>query len=66
MQALARGAVESFPQEELPPEIAKMIVPRKFEPPMRVQISRDEQDHHRELRRRSYELAVERGHIVRT
>jgi len=32
---------------------------------MAIQISRAEQDHHAELRRRSFDLAVERGHIRR-
>lgn len=36
-----------------------------LEPPIRIAISRAEQDHHAELRRRSYELAVARGHINR-
>lgn len=39
--------------------------PPPLEPPMRVAISQAEQDHHAELRRRSYELAVARGHINR-
>ncbi|MDL5159419.1 hypothetical protein [Actinomycetospora termitidis] len=34
-------------------------------PPMSVQISQAEQDHHAFLRRRSAELAVERGHVRR-
>ena len=36
-----------------------------LERPIAVQISQAEQDHHAALRRRSYELAVARGHINR-
>ncbi len=36
-----------------------------LEPPMAMQISCAEQDHHAMLRRRSYELAVRRGHMRR-
>jgi hypothetical protein len=36
------------------------------EPPIAVAISQAEQDHIAELHRRSYELAIERGHIIRT
>ncbi len=65
-RALSRGEViQTFPQEPLDPKIAAMIQPRKFEDPLRVQISRAEQDHHAELRRRSYELSVARGHMRR-
>lgn len=34
-------------------------------PPMAMAISQAEQDHHAALRLRSYELALERGHIRR-
>jgi hypothetical protein len=64
--ALARGEViETFPQEPLDPKIAAMIQPRKFEGPIRIQISDLEQAHHAELRKRSYELSVARGHMRR-
>lgn len=65
-RALMRGEViGTFPQDDLDPKIAKMIQPRKFEKPIAVQISLNEQAHHAELRRRSYELSVARGHMRR-
>lgn len=64
--ALLRGEViQSFPQPDLDPKIAAMIQPRKFEGPIRISISADEQAHHKELRKRSYELSVARGHMRR-
>ena len=65
-RALSRGEViGTFPQDDLDPKIAAMIQPRKFEKPIAIQISRAEQDHHRDLRRQSYELSVARGHMRR-
>ena len=64
--ALMRGEViQSSPQDELDPKISSMIQPRKFEDPIRIQISKPEQERQAFLRRISYELAVERGHVRR-
>jgi len=64
IQKFARGGTFT-PSGPIIPVSAERPGGCPLEPPIAIMVSRADRDHQAAMRRRSYELAVERGHVRR-